>query len=60
MDKKKTTIPWDNHIMKKFGGNIRKEIAGIAVADAIRRKNYELVTKINHGAVWGTLKPGRC
>ena len=28
----KSRIPWNNHCMRKFGGNIRKEIERIGVA----------------------------
>jgi hypothetical protein len=51
----KSSIQWDNHIMRKFGGSIRQKIAEAGIATCAKMKVYatlERSEKVSANAVF--------
>lgn len=49
----KSQIPWTNYCLRKYGGNIQREIVTMGVEQAFQMKKYQAIQHLKDNApVW--------
>lgn len=60
--KPKSNIQWDNHIMRKHGQGLKKQLEALGMKTSIVISCHNAFKKVKKRPipVWQTNKPGRC